>query len=180
MSGELTTKQIGSQKKLAKFLALLRETGNVNRSARAVGYINPSYVYNMRKQDDEFARQWDEALSLGQKVMTDELEAEADRRAIDGVKKPLLYKGEVVAYEVIYSDALLMFRLRGLRPDMYAPKGGDTNVNVRFGVAVLPMTAPNADAWEKNAIEVHANQKQIVLDPKPGPSKEMITTVRGD
>ena len=44
---------------------------------------------------------------------------EADRRAKDGVLKPVFYKGEIVGSIPQYSDNLLMFRLKALRPDKY-------------------------------------------------------------
>ena len=48
------------------------------------------------------------------------LEAEADRRAVEGVVKPLFYKGQRLPVEVReYSDVLLMFRLKALRPEQY-------------------------------------------------------------
>lgn len=49
----------------------------------------------------------------------DVLEAEARRRAIRGVEVPILYKGIRVDTTVRYSDALLMFLLKGARPGIY-------------------------------------------------------------
>lgn len=41
------------------FLDALRLTGNVSASAKAAGY-NRTYMYAARKQDPEFAMEWDE------------------------------------------------------------------------------------------------------------------------
>ncbi len=48
----------------------------------------------------------------------DILEAEAFRRAVEGVEKPVgWYKGEPGGYVREYSDVLLMFQLKALRPE---------------------------------------------------------------
>ena len=46
------------------FLARLAETSNVTRSAESAG-INTSTVYDLRRRDSEFAKQWLEALCEG-------------------------------------------------------------------------------------------------------------------
>ena len=91
---------------------------------------------------------------------------EAARRAIDGVREEIYYKGKVVGEKYNYSDSLLMFLIRGAFPDKYGQgvgKGGGVNVN--FGVAVLPMQAQNEAAWQDRAITVHAEQQPITLEP---------------
>ena len=49
-------------------------------------------------------------------MFIEKLEAEADRRGVKGVVKPVLYKGKVVGSIREYSDALLMLRLKALDP----------------------------------------------------------------
>lgn len=170
---ELTTAQKVSLKKRQLFLDTLAQTGRVITAATAAGFTDTSYLHRLRREDEDFARQWNEAIEAA----ADVLEEEATRRAVDGVLEPVFYKGDVVGYKTNYSDQLMMFLLRGLRPDKFNPKQGDTNVNVKFGVAVLPMTAPNADDWEKNAIEVHANQQKISLEDKPTEDNSRFQTV---
>lgn len=160
---ELTTAQKVSLKKRELFFTNLAQTGRVVTAAKLAGFTDTSYLHRLRREDEDFAAEWDLALEAA----ADTLEEEATRRAVEGVLDPVFYKGEVVGYKTNYSDQLMMFLLRGLRPNKYNPKQGDTNVNVKFGVAVLPMTAPNADDWEKSAIEVHASQEKIVLEEKP-------------
>lgn len=146
-----------------KFIELLAETGQVKSSAMAVGYSHAYSLYNRRKEDPDFAAEWDLALETA----ASNLEEEAQRRAVEGVKKPVYYRGEVVGHTLEYSDGLLMFLLRGLRPNVYREnsRGGDTNIN--FGVAVLPMTAKNEDQWEQRALEMHQEQDIITLEDKP-------------
>ena len=175
MNAIVSTKTLIAQKKRRIFLKVLAETGRVLEAAKACGYTSSDYIQKYRRENDDFAEEWDHAVI----VATDRLEQEADRRAHDGVLKPLMYKGQVVGYETVYSDALLMFRLRGLKPDMYreTARGGDMNIS--FGVAVLPMTAKSDEAWEQRALNMHDDQKVIVLEDKPV-ENNLIRVRRGD
>jgi hypothetical protein len=51
--------------------------------------------------------------------VADQLEQEARRRAHDGVRKPVYQGGKRVGYIQEYSDTLLIFLLKGLRPEKY-------------------------------------------------------------
>lgn len=73
------------------------------------------WLYNKRKTNEEFARRWDEAWDQG----TDKLEAEAQRRAVEGVLKPVFQGGEEVGLIREYSDSLLVFLLKSRRPQRY-------------------------------------------------------------
>jgi len=78
------------------FLAALERTGSITASAKAAK-VNRSTAYMERRDDPEFARLWDEHLELA----ADLLEDEAKRRAFAG------------------SDVLLMFLLKGIRPQKW-------------------------------------------------------------
>ena len=85
----------------------------------------------MRRHSEDFAAQWDDALGEG----VDLLDAEARRRAVTGVDKPVYYKGEVVGSITKYSDRLLMFLLRAHRPQKFrdgvkVEQPGATDVDV--------------------------------------------------
>jgi hypothetical protein len=102
-------------KKRAAFLSSLIETGgNVSRACEFAG-IARQRVYEWRGDDIEFARAWDEAVEAG----TDELEEEARRRAFNGVDEPVFYQGEECGTIRKYSDTLLIFLLKGRKPDKY-------------------------------------------------------------
>ena len=96
------------------FLTHLRDSGNVRASCKA-GRVSATVVYEHRKADREFAAQWDEALDQA----CDSLVEEAHRRAEEGVKEPVYYKGKVVGHIQKYSDTLLMFLLKAHRPAVY-------------------------------------------------------------
>jgi hypothetical protein len=102
-------------KKAAEFLAVLRETGgNVSRACLAIS-LTRTRAYEWRDADPNFARAWDEAVELG----TDELEEEARRRAYFGVDEPVFYQGEACGTIRKYSDTLLIFLLKGRRPERF-------------------------------------------------------------
>lgn len=103
----------------AAFLRVLSETGNVTRAARETG-LSRSTAMRHRAKDPAFAEAWAEALDVG----ADALEAEARRRAVEGVERPVFGRvatgldGQVGVVRE-YSDTLLIFLLKGCRPEKY-------------------------------------------------------------
>lgn len=90
------------------FLDALAQHGNVSRAARAAK-ISREWLYQQRHADEDFARQWEQAQSIG----LDSLEDVANVRA----RK--------------MSDTLLIFLLKAHRPEKYrdryevsGPNGG--------------------------------------------------------
>lgn len=71
------------------FLEALRATGIVARACRAVG-VGHGTVYALRRRDGDFAAAWDDALEESY----DTLEAEARRRATEGVAEPIVHQGQ--------------------------------------------------------------------------------------
>ena len=118
----------GRSKKVWKpiFLDLLSKNGNATLSAQEAG-INRSGAYEARATDKEFGKAWEDAMEQA----ADVLEREAWRRASEGVKQPVFYQGEVCGHVRKYSDVLLIFLLKGARPDKYreqlaTPSAGKT------------------------------------------------------
>lgn len=147
-----------SAKRAKLFLHFLAETGRVRYSAQLAGFKDADALYYRRKHDPNFALAWAQALETA----GDKFEDEAARRAIEGVKKDVYYKGEVVGQEVVYSDGLLSKLLDGAKPAKYQPKKeSNTSVTVQVGLAVVPMTAPRLEDWERDSIDLH-NQQQII------------------
>ena len=103
-------------KKEETFLLALTENGNVSKASEIVG-ISRRRMYDLKKENSDFAAAWDSAVE----VYIDLLEAEADRRAREGVEKPVgFHKGEHQGTFVKeFSDTLLIFRLKALRPEKY-------------------------------------------------------------
>lgn len=110
------------------FLRALRDSGNV-RFACQEARIDRTTVYRHRRLSATFARQWDEA----REEAADILEFEARRRALTGVREEryLIGGGKILhdnngnpLTEVTtrYSDTLLIFLLKGARPEKYADR----------------------------------------------------------
>lgn len=97
------------------FLAAFLETGNVRRACE-VANVGRSSHYRWLKQHKAYR----EAFNLAKQCAADLLEAEAYRRAVTGVEEPAgWYKGEAGGTITRYSDVLLIFLLKGLRPEKY-------------------------------------------------------------
>lgn len=96
------------------FLAALAETGIVLHAAAAAG-IQRNTAYNRRLNDPDFAAAWDEAIEDA----ADRLEQEARRRAYEGTDEPVFYRGEQCGAIRRYSDRLLEFLLKGMRPHKF-------------------------------------------------------------
>lgn len=121
---KLTAKKAPGAKKLTAlnrgrewhevFLEALAQSGNITLSAKKAR-VNRTSIYNRRNEDKAFAEAWDNALADA----GDLLEEEARRRAVRGVKKPVYQGGTLVGYVPEYSDTLLIFLLKGAKPEKY-------------------------------------------------------------
>lgn len=115
-------------KKEEKFLGILAETGNVSEACKKIP-IGRRTVYEWREGLEDFAAAWDDAIE----TYTEALEAEADRRAHAGTERGIYYQGKRIDTVKEYSDTLLIFRLKALRPEKYrerldAKVSGDVTV----------------------------------------------------
>lgn len=99
------------------FIDLLREWGVISKAAEGAK-VNRRTAYERRAGNAEFARQWDDALQ----DFADSLEAEAIRRARDGIIKGVYHQGVLMNSEVQYSDTLMAQLLKAKRPDEYGDK----------------------------------------------------------
>lgn len=118
-----TTREQRMQSKKNRFIKTMLENGGyVERACRELK-ISRAAVTHWRDTDESFAVLMDTVKSL----VIERLETEADRRAYEGVEEAVYYKGEVVGSKRMYSDNLLMFRLKGLKPEVYrdGPRAGD-------------------------------------------------------
>ena len=97
------------------FLEEYRQCGNITLAAEVAG-IDRRTHYRWSEADPDYC----EAFESATEEATDRLEAEARRRAVEGVQKPVgWYKGEPGGYVREYSDTLLIFLLKGAAPDKY-------------------------------------------------------------
>ena len=98
----------------AAFLAAFRTTACVRKAAQAA-QIGRRRHYHWLKEDPDyrlaFERVKEEAIG--------DLEDEAVRRACEGWLKPVFYQGRPCGTIRRYSDKLLIFLLKGWRPERY-------------------------------------------------------------
>lgn len=105
------------KKRQETFLAEYAKTGNISHSARAVGIDRGTHYKWL--DDPKYAV----AFGSADAEAGDVLEAEARRRAVEGVDEPAgWYKGEPGGYVRRYSDTLLIFLLKGRKPEVFGDK----------------------------------------------------------
>ncbi len=119
-------------KKREQFLDALCELPNVTRAARLIG-MSRRGLYDIREADKDFAQAWDDAVDEG----VDAIEVELHRRAVEGTTKPVFQGGRHIGDIQEYSDTLLMFMLKALRPDKYRERtetshSGSVTLVVRY------------------------------------------------
>ncbi|WP_236687592.1 hypothetical protein [Chromobacterium subtsugae] len=102
---------------MEQFLLALADTANVSAAAKKAR-ISRRHMYRLRKDNEDLAAAWKEAIALG----TAALEDEAARRAMEGTLKPVFYKGTKVGTVREYSDTLLIFLLKARDPEKYADR----------------------------------------------------------
>lgn len=128
---------VTNRKKLA-FLAAFRLTANLTLSARAAR-VHRSTVYHWQEHDEAFGLAYQQAAEES----TDLLEAEAFRRAYEGVysEKPIVRDGVVVASttEIEYSDGLMTLLLKARRPAKYRERLVDGDGNTLDLVGLLQL-----------------------------------------
>lgn len=100
-----------------RFLEGYLETSTVKGGALVAG-VNRCTVYKWLKTCTVFAAEFE---SVKEDVV-DDLEQEARRRAYEGIDKPIYHQGIRVDVIKEYSDVLLIFLLKGNRPDKYRDK----------------------------------------------------------
>jgi len=96
------------------FLSRLRKSPNVAAAARAAGYSR-QWMYELRDQDEAFAKAWDEAINEAMDVA----EGEIYRRAVRGTVRKVFYKDQEIDRVREYSDTLLIFLAKAHRPEKY-------------------------------------------------------------
>ena len=119
-----------AQKQIA-FVEALAETACVEQACRRVG-MSASSAYKLRRRNCgwAFRRAWDAALDYA----IHRLEQAVLSRALDGVSRPVFYKGEQIGEWRHHDERLAMFLLRTRRP-------------ARYGKWVDRMLAPDPEEW---------------------------------
>ncbi len=124
------------------FFAALSKAPNITQACEIAG-IAPSYVYQERKKNPEFAEKFELAMSLGIQACEDE----AMRRAFKGVEKGVYYQGKQVGVEYEPSDRLAEFMLKAHKPEKYRENSMTFNMGANSLVQVLS-GMPRSDVLE--------------------------------
>lgn len=91
------------------------------------------------------------------------------RRAVDGVDRPVYQTGELVGYERMYSDQLLVVLLR--RHIAEYRDRSTIDLNATGGVLIVPGVAGSNEEWESQA-----NGKRAVASVVAGKGSRPRTT----
>jgi hypothetical protein len=118
-----------------RFLRHFLEHGRFGEATVYAG-VSVAAVQRWLRVDGEFARCFRQV----REVFAECLEVEADRRGVGGVNRMRFYENKPVLdprtkkvlFEKKYSDELLMFRLRGLKPGMHGEEMKKARKEVRF------------------------------------------------
>ena len=113
----LTHRTVSRARAKARFLATLRETCNVARSARAAK-VTRDTCYRWRAEDADFGKAWEAAIDIA----GDMLEDVAVERATVGTLRPVFQGGVQVGEVREYSDSLLTQLLKAHRPERFRPE----------------------------------------------------------
>ena len=142
------------------FLATFSKTHLLCASADAAG-ISPQAVEQWRHEVDGHSGtlntfNFPKRFNMASLRYQETLDAEIDRRGVDGIDKPIYYKGEKVDTVKEYSDNLLMFRRKKLDPtyrDNYVVNVGTKDIkvtsitfNLHPSVAPPPASEPVTEA----------------------------------
>lgn len=124
---------VGHVKKRA-FLVEYSQTGNLSAACHAAG-VTSSTGYNWRNDQRHENQAFLQGVQKAKLMAIERMEAEVHRRGVEGFEEPVFYQGREVGKVRKYSDNLLMFMLKGCRPEKYreryehtGPGGGPMQV----------------------------------------------------
>lgn len=142
---EMTTRRHAKKGKKAlqeEFLSAYESMGNISGAARLVGMTRATH-YLWMSSDPTYPERFESS----DEIAIDRLEQEARRRAIVGVEDPVFHGGKIVGATKRYSDTLLIFLLKGARPEKYRERQ-DVSVKVED---VRPLVIDTIHAGEIEA-----------------------------
>ena len=119
-----------------KFLDAFAGVGNVSAAAKLAGVGRRSH-YDWVRGDAAYATAFGEAVDEA----ADRLETEARRRAVTGTSESVYYKGATCGTLRKYSDTLLIFLLKGARPEKYSERFVHTGSGKRGAILLEDIVA---------------------------------------
>lgn len=150
-----------------RFLDALARTGNLPVAYDAAG-VSRHRLNVLRKDDAEFAELWDEAIEAG----LERLEGEAMQRALEGIEETVYYHGEQIDTVRRYSDRLLIFLLKTLRPEKYGDKATvDTEETDDSLTRFLEQVMRDSQEADEQQKADEARRREILYGTPAGPSR---------
>lgn len=107
-----------------EFISALSVCGNVSQAAKDAD-LDRVMLYQEREKDEAFRAEWEKASAIGIAALEDE----ACRRAYDGWDEPVFHKGAECGTVRKFSDTLLIFLLKGHKPEKYREVQNQVNVS---------------------------------------------------
>jgi hypothetical protein len=156
--------EIEARAKRREFLRVLAKTGSVKKAALAVK-LTPRALYLAREKFPDFAKNWNAAQAI---YLEFEAEEKLRSRAVDGVREPVYFQGNIVGYKIAYDSGVTQFWYRANMRDKYGEKSEvSISGGLNHGVALLPMTLLDVSQWEQRAKEA-LDRKVIDITPETG------------
>lgn len=148
------------------FLAAFAETGSVTRATEAAGIDRTTPYSDPWKNDEGFQEAWDRARPMA----ADTLEAEAVRRAVEGVEEPVgFYKGVPSAMVRRYSDTLLIFLMKGANPEKYRDRADVRHSGrIEGGVMRVPESEDDPEDWEASVARALEKRARAAMNGSGG------------
>lgn len=97
-----------------RFLACYAASGSILKASRW-SQIHRQTHYDWIRDDPEYPARFAAAEKEAARVLRDE----AVRRAHEGLRKPVRYKGKIVGFDTEYSDTLLLALLKATDPESF-------------------------------------------------------------
>jgi hypothetical protein len=136
------------------------KVGTITGAAKIAG-IDPTYHYKWLETDPDYPARF----KVTHQTASESLVQEAIRRGREGVEEPTgWYKGEPGGFVRRYSDALLMFLIKGAFPDIYKDRHEHTGKNGGPIEVQSTITIEQFPTWLKQAIVVVSSG--VMIDPE--------------
>ena len=119
----------------ARYLKEVAQIGTMSAGCKAA-HVDKGTVLRWRAEDAEFVVEEERA----RETLIDSMEAEAFRRGVKGVQRPVYQAGALAGYVTEYSDLLLQLLLRANRPDKYREKN---DIQVAVVIKSISGVAPS-------------------------------------
>ena len=128
-----------------RFLAAFAASASVIQAARWAKLSRQAH-YNWMKDDPTYPERFERVKAQAARTLEDE----AVRRAHEGLRREIRYKGRVVGHEIEYSDTLMLALLKANSPEKFRDRSEtaittpDGPITIRVEYEDVPAKTPQA------------------------------------